>query len=146
MSKEMRNMIDSFKKLLKENVTPKNLEIKTSNIPNSGRGLFTKIDIKKGTPISEFTGVPISDEEMEKLEGPEKHYLVAKSDGSTINVYNSDSPAIYVNDAHNTDFKNNSKIKELSDGGVWLVATKNIKAGEEIYCSYGTDYWENWSE
>jgi hypothetical protein len=122
------------------------LEVKPSTIPNSGMGLFTKADIPKGEGICEFTGKVITSEEADSLTPPESHYLVGRSDGSILNVYNSDSPAIRANDAHGTRFRNNSEIVEYEDGTLWLASTKNIRAGEEIFCSYGSDYWDNWSE
>jgi SET domain-containing protein len=121
------------------------LEVNTSNIPNSGQGLFTLVDIERGDLIAEFTGVEVSDEEMEKLSGPRAHYLVSKSDGTTIDVYDSDSPAIKTNDARGSKFRNNSEIQELENGEIWLVAKRRIRAGEEIFCDYGESYWENWS-
>ena len=40
--------------------------------------------------------------------------------------------------------KNNSEIQEIDNGEIWLCATKPIKKGDEIFCSYGTRYWTNW--
>ena len=119
------------------------LEVKTSNIPNSGQGLFTLVDIDRGDFIAEFTGIEVSEEEIESLQGPRSHYLIARSDGSTIDVYHSDSPAIKANDAKGSEFRNNSEIQETDDGELWLVATRRIRAGEEIFCEYGDSYWDN---
>ena len=38
----------------------KNLQVRKSSIPDSGMGLFTKIDIEKSTVITEFYGEKIS--------------------------------------------------------------------------------------
>ena len=122
-----------------------NLEVKTSNIPNSGDGLFTLTDIKKGELICEFTGVEISPKEAAKLEGIRGHYLIQRDNGTILDVFNSDSPAIKCNDARGSNFKNNASINEVENGEIWLIATRRIKAGEEIFCSYGDEYWENWN-
>ena len=44
----------------------KDLVIKKSTIPNSGKGLFTKCDIKKGERIVEYLGEIISWNECDK--------------------------------------------------------------------------------
>lgn len=134
-----------FLKLFEEFVDYQELEVKKSNIEGAGNGLFTLVDIDKGHLIAEFTGKIISEEEAQKLEGERGHYLVAKKNGEILDVYGSESPAIYANDAHMTHYENNSEIQELEDGSVWLVATDNIHAGQEIMCEYGDDYWDNWS-
>lgn len=121
------------------------LEVKTSSIPGAGKGLFTQVDIDEGSEIAEFTGKVITDSEAQELSGERSHYLIARSDGNLLDVYESDSPAIRANDAHDTQFNNNSEIIEDDNGRIWLVATRDIYAGEEIFCEYGQEYWNNWS-
>jgi len=144
----------SGKKVAKKQTTKRGkVEVKTSTIPNSGKGLFALQDFEKADEIVEFTGKKISAAEIEKLSGEKAEYLVGKSDGTTIDVYDSKSPAKYANDhdgylkkTKKSGFtkKNNSEINELDNGEIWLCATKPIKKGEEIFCSYGTRYWTNW--
>jgi len=117
------------------------LEIRQSTIPQAGKGLFTLVDIDKDSKISEFTGEIISEEDSLKLEGPRGHYLIDAGDGKMLDVYNSDCLAKSANDAR--DHRNNSEIVE-EHGRFWLVSTRDIYAGEEIFCSYGDGYWENW--
>lgn len=119
------------------------LEVKTSNIPNAGDGLFSLVDIDRGEFIAEFTGDVISEEESLELEGPRGHYLISMSNGSILDVFNSDSPAIKANDAKGSKFRNNSEIQETEDGEMWLVSTRRIRSGEEIFCDYGQSYWDN---
>jgi SET domain-containing protein len=56
--------------------------------------------------------------------------------------------AKYANDAEglsSSNFKNNAKITLDDDNNVCIKASKKIKAGEEIFCSYGKRYWEKHS-
>jgi uncharacterized protein len=53
--------------------------------------------------------------------------------------------AKYANDASgftNSNFKNNAKITLDDNDKVCIQATRNIKANEELFCSYGKNYWK----
>jgi hypothetical protein len=137
----------------KESLKKGKIEVKTSTIPNAGKGLFALQDFSKGDEICEFTGKEVSKEEIKKLTGTRAEYLIGKDDGSTVDVYNSKSPAKYSNDHDGYlkatkkagfEKKNNCEIMELDNGELWLIATKKIKEGDEIFCSYGSSYWTNW--
>ena len=124
------------------------LYIETSQIPNSGNGLFTAIDIYKDEMIAVFTGDFLN--EFQALECSEKandRYFIMMPDGLTLDSMNSDCFAKYANDASvnsETTLKNNAKIAFDDDGQVGLIASRKIKSGEEIFCSYGKAYWNKW--
>lgn len=124
------------------------LYIETSQIPNSGNGLFTAIDIYKDEMIAVFTGDFLN--EFQALECSEKandRYFIMMPDGLTLDSMNSDCFAKYANDASvnsETTLKNNAKIAFDDDGQVGLIASRKIKSGEEIFCSYGKVYWNKW--
>jgi len=129
-----------------DHISVKDLEVKDSTIPNSGKGLFTLVDIPKDTPIVEFTGKKISQKRADRLTGSKSEYLIELSDGSLLDVYESKSVAKYANDAAFSGGKNNSEIQEFEGNKIWLVSTKKIKAGQEVFCSYGKEYWESWKK
>jgi len=125
----------------------KQLEVKESTITNAGKGLYTNVDIKRGELICEFTGKFISNEEVETLLNDNKLlYLIYWDDDVTLDVENSDCLAKYANDAEGfmkiNGLKNNSKIV-FEDNRCFIMATKNIKKGQEIFVSYGKEYWDN---
>ena len=69
-------------------------------------------------------------------------------DGNIMDSQNTNCFAKYANDAKGfttSKYKNNAKITLDNDGNVCLKATKKIKAGEEIFCSYGKAYWNKHS-
>jgi uncharacterized protein len=116
-----------------------------SQIPNSGQGLFTVIDIYKGEIISLFKGEILTDEEVKFRESQGEHqYFICLLDGRMMDSKNVECFAKYANDAvgkSSSAFTNNAKITLDDDGNVCLVATKNIKGGSEIFTSYGVGYW-----
>ncbi|HRG59815.1 MAG TPA: SET domain-containing protein-lysine N-methyltransferase [Bacteroidia bacterium] len=132
-----------------EVIDPSNLFVQTSLLPNCGKGLFTKIDIKKGATIVEYKGEKIT--WAEGLKRNENHqfqspYLFYISPNNCIDAeYTLDALARYANDA-----KGHTKVNGLTNNAEYavikrvpyIVATKNIKAGEEIFVSYGSDYWK----
>ena len=122
------------------------LYIEDSQITNAGKGLFTAIDIYPNEIISLFKGEILTDNEAQKRvsEGNDK-YFMNMLDGTILDTMNVDCFAKYANDAEafsKLEFKNNSKITLDDNNNVCIVATKKIKSGQEIFCSYGAKYWK----
>ena len=126
------------------------LVVSTSQLPESGKGLFTTIDIYKEEIIAIYKGEILTNEEaLERSELGLDRYFVSMLDGSIMDSENTECFAKYANDARGFNqsiFKNNSKIMIDDDGSVYLIATQKIKAGSEIFCSYGYRYWKNQKE
>ena len=122
------------------------LYIKTSQIANAGNGLFTAIKIYKEEVISIFKGEILSaaQAKLRATNGNDK-YFINMLDGSIMDSMPIDCFAKYANDAEGLsllNFKNNSKIAIDDNNNVCIIATKNIKSGEEIFCGYGKKYWK----
>ncbi len=118
----------------------------TSQIPNSGFGLFSAIDIIKGEIISVFEGEILTDNEAEKRvnQGIDQ-YFINLLDGTIMDSKNIDCYAKLANDAEGfgkSGFKNNAEIALDNEDNPCIVATKNIKSGDELFCGYGKKYWE----
>lgn len=123
------------------------VEVRLSNIKDAGFGLFAKSTIKKGNLISEFTGELIDNNQVEILSSKRKMlYLIDWDENYTLDVEKSDCFAKYANDAEGLklikNLKNNSKISWYNNK-LFLEAIKDIKQNEEIYVSYGKEYWDN---
>ena len=121
--------------------------IQDSQITNAGKGLFSAIDIYKDEIISFFKGEILTEIEAEKRAqlGNDK-YFMNMLDGSILDAMHSECFAKYANDAEafsKLEFKNNYKITLDDEDNVCLIATKKIKSGGEIFCSYGAQYWKN---
>lgn len=124
------------------------LYIQDSQLTNAGKGLFTAIPIYKEEIIAYYGGEILSEQKVVKRIGVNKdQYFINLLDGTTLDSINSNCYAKYANDAKGltaSNFKNNANISLDEAQQVCLIATKKIKAGEEIFCSYGKKYWEKY--
>lgn len=124
------------------------LEVKKSTIPNAGKGLFTKRDIKKGERFVEYLGEIITWKECDvRAEKDEGGYVFFVNRNKCIDAFHTPNElARYANDA-----KGLTKVKgitnnceyEIHQKRGWIKATKDIKAGSEILVSYGAEYWRD---
>jgi uncharacterized protein len=121
------------------------LYIKNSQILHSGQGLYTCIPIFKDEVISLYKGEILSDlEAATRVKNNANQYFISMLDGTIMDSKNTSCFAKFANDAVgnlNTGFKNNAKIGIDEKEQVCLIAMRNIKAGEEIFCAYGKRYW-----
>src|SRR5688572_19363243 len=123
----------------------KHLTVKPSTIPNSGKGLFTKKFIPKGTRIVEYKG-KISTWKDVKDEDGKNGYIFFINRNHVIDAKpRKKALARYANDARGLE-----KIKGLTnncdyvaDGlKAYIESKKDIPAGAEIFVDYGKDYWK----
>lgn len=123
----------------------KQLVVKKSTIPNSGKGLFTKKFIPKGTRIVEYKG-RISAWKDVKDEDGKNGYIFYVNRKHVINALPVKTAlARYANDARGL-----VRIKGLlnncdyvTDGiKAYIESKKDIPAGAEIFVDYGADYWK----
>jgi len=123
----------------------KQLYIKKSSLPGSGKGLFTRIDITKGTRIVEYKGRIQTWKEVKKEDG-HNGYLLRINWQVVINALPyTKALGRYANDARGLVKKkgitNNSEY--VVDGKrCFIEATRTIPKGEEILVSYGSEYWK----
>ena len=119
------------------------LVVKRSTIPGSGKGLFTKQKISKGTRIIEYKGRITS---WKDVRYSENNYIYYVNRNHVIDAEkNRKALARYVNDARGVKkikgINNNSKF--VKDGlKVFIESTKSIPEGAEIFVGYGKEYWD----
>jgi hypothetical protein len=123
------------------------LYVKQSNIINAGFGLFTAIPIYKNEIIALYLGEIIGLKEAEKRAFKnQNNYFMNLPNGKILDTQNLNGLAKYANDANGTlpiTFKNNALITLNQKKQVCLVAIKNIKSNQEIFCNYGKNYWNS---
>ncbi|MGZ5190730.1 MAG: SET domain-containing protein [Flavisolibacter sp.] len=122
----------------------KQLVVKNSTLPGSGKGLFTKKMIPKGTRIVEYKGRITNWKEMKYAW--ENGYIYNVNNNHVIDALPyKNALARYANDAQGL-----SRVKGIinnciyvNDGlKVYITSTKDIPAGSEILVRYGKDYWD----
>lgn len=123
------------------------LLVKTSKLPNAGKGLFTDKPIKKDSKIIEYKGEIIDWKEYEKRVLEDKDgYLFYINKKRCIDAFSTPKhKARYANDAEGIGrvkgLKNNAEYEIIGDQ-CFIVAERDIKAGEEIFVSYSKEYWD----
>jgi SET domain-containing protein len=123
----------------------KQLFVKKSSIPNSGKGLFTKKFIPKGTRIVEYKG-KVSAWKNVKDEDGKNGYIFYINRNYVINALPATKAlARYANDARGLvkikGITNNCDY--ITDGlQAFIESKKDIPAGSEIFVDYGKDYWK----
>ncbi len=123
-----------------------NLYLKKSKIQNGGIGVYTHEDIPEGKIIDEYIGditsVSIG------------HYTLCINDGIYIDAYN--YPRCYmamINDGSFVSKKNKNKNNNIKYENncefyvkgkkAYVKSLREIKAEEELFISYGEDYWSS---
>jgi SET domain-containing protein len=123
----------------------KQLYVKKSTIPESGKGLFTRKFIPKGTRIVEYKG-RISSWKDVKDEDGKNAYIFYVNRNHVINALPTKKAlARYANDARGLKrikgLLNNSDY--VTDGlKAYIESKRDIPARSEIFVDYGADYWK----
>ena len=117
--------------------------VKKSGIRNAGQGLWAVKEFKRNQRIAQygFDHIKITEKAFERKFKKEKdrEYLICDA-GTCWDARAKDSTiARFANDARNPD-KNNAEFRILR-GVPWIVATKTIGVGMEIFVNYGEEYW-----
>lgn len=123
------------------------LKVKTSQLSGAGKGLFTDKPIKKNTKIIEYKGEIIDWKEYEKRVKEDKDgYLFFVNKKRCIDAFPTPQhKARFANDAAGLrrikGLKNNSSYEVFGEQ-CFIVADRDIEAGEEIFVSYTKEYWD----
>ena len=122
----------------------KHMEVKESTIPGAGKGLFTKIFIRKGTRIVEYKGRLTTWKEVENDYKNGYIYSINAKDVIDAKTFKK-ALGRYANDASGLGRKKGlSNNSEYVAGGlkIYIEAVKDIPAGSEILVAYGKEYWD----
>jgi SET domain-containing protein len=121
------------------------LFIKASSIPLSGKGLFTKKFIPKGTRIIEYKGKLTSWKEVDHRNWSNGYiFYIDRNRVVDASTYKK-ALGRFANDARGLGrikgLRNNAEYK-AEGNKVYIDATRDIPAGAEILVDYGREYWQ----
>lgn len=123
------------------------LVIKKSKLPGAGKGLFTTKAIRKDAKVIEYRGEIIGYKEYRRRARKEQdHYLFyLRRELCIDSLYTPQYKARYANDAAGITrlkgIRNNSDFI-IYDDKCFIVSSRDIKAGEEIFVNYTKPYWD----
>lgn len=109
------------------------------------KGVFAKKDIKEGTRVIEYVGRKLTKKQSEAradeiLEASKNHtmaggvYIFELNKRYDIDGSVSWNTAKYINHSCNPNCES-----DIINGHIWIIATRDIKKGEEITYDYGYD-------
>ena len=122
----------------------KHLFVKESTIPGAGKGLFTKVEIPKGSRVVEYKGRRTVWKEVKN--DSSNYYIYTINRNNVIDAQKTlTALARYANDA-----KGLTRVKGLTNNSVYvnegtrafIETTKTIPAGAEILVDYTKEYWD----
>lgn len=124
------------------------LLVKRSRLPDAGKGLYTTRPIRRDAKIIEYRGEVIGYREYRRrARREEDQYLFYLRREHCIDALHTPQyKARYANDAAGITrvkgIRNNSDYMIFGDK-CFIVAARDIKAGEEIFVNYTRSYWDS---
>ena len=112
-----------------------------SLLAGAGNGLFALRDFAQGEEVADYFGEVLN--LMQSIKRENRDYVMG---GFGLNAYVDASAAVdcsgrYINDNFNKERINARFDRDRRARRARVVALRRIAAGEEIYASYGEDYW-----
>lgn len=104
------------------------------NSPIHGVGGFARINIRAGTRLIEYLGEKIDKPESARRCEANNHFIFHLDDTFDLDGNVPWNPARLLNHSCAPNCE-----AELIDGGIWILAERDIAAGEEITFNYGYD-------
>ena len=108
--------------------------VRFKSSPIHGLGGFAKGAIGKGTRILEYVGERISKSESLRRCEENNEYIFTLSEDENLDGNVAWNPARLLNHSCAPNCE-----AELEEGRIWIIATRDIRAGEEITFNYGYD-------
>lgn len=123
------------------------LIVKRSQLPGAGKGLYTTKAIRKDAKIIQYRGEIIGYKEYRRRARREvdQYLFYLRRERCIDALHTPQYKARYANDAAGITrvkgLRNNSDYM-IFDDKCYIVAARNIKAGEEIFVNYTREYWD----
>jgi len=123
----------------------RHLIVKRSTLKGAGKGLFTKMDIPRGTKIVEYKGKVSTWKEVDSHEGlngyiyyvNRQHVIDARPARGAVARYANDARGIVRSQG-----VNNNCTYIIEGLKVYIKSMRHIPAGSELLVGYGKEYWD----
>ena len=120
------------------------LYLKKSELPGSGLGLFTRVDIPKGVRIVEYKGRMQPWKEVKHEDGHNAYLFKINSRIAVNAISYKKALGRYANDAKGfvriKGMLNNSEY-EVENNRVYIDAIRHIRKNKEVLVEYGGNFW-----
>jgi len=115
-------------------------EVRTSSIEGAGQGLFSRVIVGLGETIGEYTGIVLSDNQVNRAPYVNSQYVlwVCKD----CNIVGEGPLANHTRYINHHDYPNARMVCSTRWKKARIEATKIIRPGQEIFINYGPYYWE----
>ncbi|MDH5408920.1 MAG: SET domain-containing protein-lysine N-methyltransferase [Gammaproteobacteria bacterium] len=112
-----------------------------STIECAGKGLFAKVEVGPGDTIGPYTGMVMTDDEVNSPPYVDSDYVlwICKDH----NIVGEGPKANYVRFINHHDEPNCHIVVSTRWKKARIEAIKHIQPGEELFIDYGPEYWEN---
>lgn len=124
---------------------PHKYELKESNIPNAGKGIFTKENLPKDRRLGIYTGKFLNLDEVKKIQHDLLYtWQLSDNDGNPIGYISADKLSKggnflrYINCPRNKEEENCYAVQEGQN--IVYYTLRPIKAGDELFVWYGPEY------
>jgi len=115
-------------------------DIRMSSTKGAGQGLFTKVTIRPGDTIGKYTGMVLTDRQVNRKPYADSDYVLwVCKDCNIVGEGPLASHTRYINHhpKPNSQFIISTRWKKAR-----IIATKTIRPGQEVFIDYGPYYWE----
>lgn len=113
--------------------------VKDSTILGAGKGLYALCAIHRGDTIGAYTGVLVSDDEVNNGPYLDSHYILWLCDNHQIVAEG--EAANYTRYINHSDKPNVRFVVSTRWKKARVEALKRILPGEELFLDYGPDFW-----
>lgn len=133
-------------------------EVRKSEIPNSGNGLFARKEIAKGTYLMDYVGEVLSEGEyFQRYPTGQGRYVACISESIPFPDFGKLSEPTYIDgiDASQSNLARYMNSKRIEEGAnvFWkkqrfgnramhFYAAQDVTAGDELCFDYGSNYWD----
>jgi len=124
------------------------LIVRASQLPFAGQGLWAAKDFRRREIICKYEGEQVTWKECQRRNmaqvGYGSYYLYINERKCVDAQHTPWAIGRYANDAAGLNrikkLRNNARY-EIIKGDPYIMASRNIRKGEEIFVSYGKSYW-----